>query len=140
MTFAAPPVPVVLDASITVGMATGEEPAINAALAAARGGGMLIAPAHVWIETANALVRGRRHSPLDVVQVLEDMARMGIETADRGLEGLRAAIGLAERHRLSVYDAAYLWLAIDVDGELATLDQQLARAAAAEGVALVIQP
>lgn len=140
MASAAPPVPVVLDASITVGMATGEEPAINAVLAAARGGGMLIAPAHVWIETANALPRGRRHSPLDVVQVLEDMARMGIETADMGLEGLRAAIGLAERHRLSVCDAAYLWLAIDVEGELATLDQQLARAVAAEGVALVIQP
>lgn len=140
MTFAVPPTPVVVDASITVGMAAGEEPAISAALAAARGGGMLLAPAHIWIETANALVRGRRRSPLDVVEVLEDMARLGIETADRGLDGLRAAVGLADRHQLSVYDAAYLWLAIDVDGELATLDRQLARAAAAEGVPLVIEP
>ncbi len=40
----------------------------------------------------------------------------------------------ADRHRLSVYDATYLWLAIDVDGELATFDRDLARAAAAEGV------
>ena len=45
---------------------------------------------------------------------------------------------LAERHRLSVYDASYLWLAIDVDGELATHDRDLARAALAEGVALAL--
>lgn len=139
MTFVVPPAPVVFDASITVGLATGEEPAIAAAMAAARSGGMLIAPAHIWIETANALVRGRRHSPADVGQVLGDMARMGIETADRGLDGLHAAISLAERHQLSVYDAAYLWLAIDVDGELATLDRQLARAAADEGVTLLVE-
>lgn len=46
---------------------------------------------------------------------------------------------LAERHRLSVDDASYLWLAIDVDGELATLDRDLARAAVAEGVALALE-
>jgi predicted nucleic acid-binding protein len=139
VTLVVPPTPVDFDESIPVGLATGEEPAISAALAAARGGGMLLAPAHIWIETANALVRGRRRSPLDVAQVLEDMARLGIETADRGLDGLLAAVGLADRHQLSVYDAAYLWLAIDVEGELATLDRQLARAAAAEGVGLAIE-
>ena len=46
---------------------------------------------------------------------------------------------LAERHRLSVYDATYLWLAIDVDGELATFDRALATAAEAEGVPLAIE-
>ena len=49
------------------------------------------------------------------------------------------ALALAERHRLSVYDATYLWLAIDVDGELATFDRDLARAAAAEGVPLALE-
>ena len=39
---------------------------------------------------------------------------------------------------LSVYDATYLWLAIDIDGELATYDADLARAAEAEGVPLAI--
>ena len=53
-----------------------------------------------------------------------------------GLEGLE----LADRHRLSVYDAIYLDLALDVEAELATLDRDLARAAAAEGVPLTPFP
>jgi predicted nucleic acid-binding protein len=36
-----------------------------------------------------------------------------------------------------VYDALYLQLAVDVDGELATLDRDLARAARAEGIEVV---
>ena len=39
-----------------------------------------------------------------------------------------------------MYDATYLWLAIDVDGELATFDRALARAAMAEGVPLALGP
>ena len=60
----------------------------------------------------------------------------GIETADRGPVGVAHAGVLAEQHRLSTYGATYLWLAIDVDGELATFDRALATAAMAEGVRL----
>ena len=49
------------------------------------------------------------------------------------------AVALAAQHGLSVYDATYLWLAMDVDGELATFDRDLARAATAEGVPLAIK-
>jgi predicted nucleic acid-binding protein len=38
---------------------------------------------------------------------------------------------LAERSRLTTYGASYLWLARQRDAELAILDRQLARAAAA---------
>jgi predicted nucleic acid-binding protein len=65
---------------------------------------------------------------------------MGIAIADRGPDGIDGAVVLADRHGLTVYDAAYLWLAIDVDGELATFDQALIRAAQAEGVELAIRP
>jgi predicted nucleic acid-binding protein len=44
---------------------------------------------------------------------------------------------LAQRHRLSFYDADYLELAQRQDIALATLDQALARAAVAENVALI---
>ena len=44
---------------------------------------------------------------------------------------------LARNHRLSVYDAAYLELALREGIPLATLDAGLRRAAAAEGVTLV---
>ena len=62
----------------------------------------------------------------------------GVELADRGFDGLEAALVLADRHTLSVCDATYLWLAMDVDGELATFDKALIRAAEAEGVELAI--
>jgi predicted nucleic acid-binding protein len=45
-------------------------------------------------------------------------------------------MALARKHRLTVYDAAYLELAKREALPLATLDRALERAAAAEGVAL----
>ena len=52
--------------------------------------------------------------------------------------GVEDALGLAAEHSLSVYDAMYLALALDVDGELATIDGKLARAAVAAGVPLAM--
>ena len=52
-----------------------------------------------------------------------------VDVADRGVPGLVDATDLAARHDLTVVHAAYLALAIDVDGELATGDRALARAA-----------
>jgi predicted nucleic acid-binding protein len=40
-------------------------------------------------------------------------------------------LALAERYRLSVYDASYLWLARSMNVELVTLDDKLKRAARA---------
>ncbi|MGH9518032.1 MAG: type II toxin-antitoxin system VapC family toxin, partial [Terriglobales bacterium] len=48
-----------------------------------------------------------------------------------------AMIALARRHRLTVYDAAYLELALRTGFRLATLDRHLACAARAEGVPLL---
>jgi predicted nucleic acid-binding protein len=48
-----------------------------------------------------------------------------------------AIFALAKRHRLTFYDAANLELAQREGVALATLDQALARAAAAEGVPLI---
>jgi predicted nucleic acid-binding protein len=45
---------------------------------------------------------------------------------------------IARRHRLTFYDAAYLALALRENVALATLDQDLADAAAAENVPLLI--
>ncbi len=46
-------------------------------------------------------------------------------------------MALARRHGLTVYDAAYLELALREGIDLATLDTELADAARAEGVSLV---
>lgn len=139
MTLSAAPLPIIVDASVAVGSVTGEEPAIAAMQAWAASAALLLAPPLFWAETANALVRGQRMRSIDVAAILRALRRTRIEVADRGAEGLEAALVLAERHRLSVYDAMYLWLAIDVDGELATFDRALAEAAEAEGVPLAIE-
>ena len=99
----------------------------------------MLAPAVFLIEVANVLVRRRRRPAVDVIDDLAFLRDAGVELADRGTDGLEAEIVLADRHGLSVYDATYLWLAMDVDGELATFDKALIRAAQAEGVGLAIQ-
>jgi predicted nucleic acid-binding protein len=99
-------------------------------------GRTLLAPAIVWPEVANALVRRHRVPAAVVARHLENLVSAGLETADRGPRGVAFAAPLAERHGLSVYDATILWLAIDMDGELATLDRALAATAVAEGVRL----
>jgi predicted nucleic acid-binding protein len=139
VSFSATPVPIIVDASVTVGSVTGEEPAIGAMEVWAESASLLLAPPLLWSETANALLRGHVLPAADVAVMLRTLRRAGIEVADRGSDGLDAAIVLAERHHLSVHDATYLWLAIDVDGELATFDRALAVAAVAEGIPLTFE-
>ena len=139
MTFVAAPVPIIVDASVAVGSLTGEEAAIVAMADWARSTALLLVPPLFWSETANALMLGKRMGSIDVANMLRTLRRTAIDVADRGMDGLEAALVLADRHRLSVHDAPYLWLAIDVDGELATFDRALAMAAEAEGVPLAIE-
>ena len=138
MAFVVVPPTVVIDASVAIGAAVSEPPALAALDSLEDRRALLLAPPLIWVETANALVRGHRFSVPDATFVLRSMERLGLESVDRGLVGLVEAMTLAEKYRLSVCDATYLWLAMDVDGELATLDRDLARAATAEGVPLAI--
>jgi predicted nucleic acid-binding protein len=138
MSFLVVPPAVVVDASISVGAAVNEGPAIDALGSLQDRSAVLFVPPLIWAETANALVRTHRFNAADVAFVLRAMERIGLETLDRGIGGLIEALALADRHRLSVFDAAYLWLAIDLGAELATLDRPLARAAEAEGIPLAI--
>ena len=82
-------------------------------------------------------LRSVRLPAAEVSLAAGEIDRSGVELVDRGLKGVLEAIDLADRHGLTVYDALYLQLALDVDAELATLDKDLATAAAAEGVAVV---
>lgn len=141
MTFGIAPFPVVMDASIAVDLALGEGSDLPTALRRwVVEGRMLLAPAVYWTEVGHALLRRSVWDSVEAGRRLNSLETIGLETADRGAAGVRMALALAERHRLSVYDATYLWLAIDVDGELATFDRALARAAVAEGVPLALGP
>jgi predicted nucleic acid-binding protein len=63
-----------------------------------------------------------------------DAVRTRVELADLAPAQVRASLVLALDHRLSIYDAAYLWLAMSLKLPLLTHDSQLARAAAAQSV------
>jgi len=99
-------------------------------------------PATWYLEIANVVVRAeiRGHiTPAESGAFLDLLLRAPIEvdpaTADLALS---ATLSLARQYRLSSYDASYLELACREGLPLATLDGDLARAARAAGVALVL--
>ncbi len=79
--------------------------------------------------------RRGRISRADSDQRFQSWGRIPIET-DLSPD-LDAAMTLGRRHALKFYDAIYVELTVRVDGQLATLDQAMARAAEAEGVPIV---
>jgi predicted nucleic acid-binding protein len=100
-----------------------------------------IVPALWWFEVRNALVVNERRGRL-TTQALEmalgELSQAAV-TIDRTPDETMI-IDLARRHRLTVYDAAYLELAKRERLDLATLDASLAEAARREGVAVVGDP
>lgn len=62
--------------------------------------------------------------------------KMTIEASDLNSVAFDRMIALADTHRLTVYDAAYLEVALRLSLPLASLDRALVSAARAEGVAI----
>lgn len=138
MGLSAAPYPIVMDASFAVD-GVGGDPRVTGALERwVDQGRMILVPAVFWPELANALFVRRRLTRAETAGALRAFRHAGVETADRGSAGVEDALDLADEHRLTVYDAMYLALVLDVEGELATRDLALARAATAE-LALVFE-
>ena len=96
----------------------------------------------LWkLEIANVLetgVRRHRHSAGFRDKSLADLALLPIQIDLNTHEhAWGATLRLAERHRLTVYDSAYLELALRLRLPLATLDQELRVAARLEAVHLL---
>jgi predicted nucleic acid-binding protein len=131
--------PFVIDASTVISWALGDEhhPGAEKALAHARADEIRV-PALWWFEVRNALIVNERRGRI---------SEPAVATFLRGLGAFRIMIksppanddilALARRHRLTVYDSAYLELARRDDIPLATLDRKLAGAATAENIALL---
>lgn len=97
-----------------------------------------IVPALWWFETRNIFVINERRGRIDpekTQQALALLADLPIHLDHSPDDAL--ILTLARRHRLTVYDAAYLALAKRQTLPLATLDGSLAAAASAEGVVLI---
>ena len=137
MTLTQGPLAVVVDASAAMRVLAGDPTWVDRWREWTRTDAMLLTPAHFPIEVANALLRGTTLTSLEAADRLGHLYATGFETTDRALPGLLGGLELAERHRLTIYDALYLDLALDIDATLATLDRDLAAAAEAEGIEVI---
>jgi predicted nucleic acid-binding protein len=105
-----------------------------------RQGDQIVVPAHWTTEILNGLLVASRRKRIKAGQPMlfcEELARLPIET-EPALTTVqaKAVLALAEKHALTVYDAAYLELAHRRHLPLGTLDADLRKAAQLEGVAL----
>lgn len=132
----------VLDSSVALSWCFADEhtPATDGLLARVAETGAM-APMLWPLEVLNALAMAERRKRLDTMQrhriegFLRDLPiDLDHETA---AQAWTATKFLAEEHRLTLYDAAYLELSQRMDLPLATLDRDLRKAAAAVGVTLL---
>jgi len=130
----------VLDASVTIcwcfeNQASKYSEAIFEMLA----GGDEASVPFIWpLEVANVLVTAERRKdlkPAHVTSFAEELSAWPIQVDALGLDRVfQQILGTARLYRLSAYDAAYLELAIREALPLATLDNDLRKAASAAGV------
>jgi predicted nucleic acid-binding protein len=129
----------VLDSSITLAWAYGDEttqPVMQVFHLLSQSGAWV--PGLWRLEVANVLemsVRRKRHDRNFRDATLADLAQLPIQVdLQTDQQAWSVTLRLAERHQLTLYDAAYLELALRRNLPLATLDADLCRAAKAEKV------
>ena len=130
--------PFVLDASAALAWALPERGPTAAAARIRIARDEAVVPALWWFELRNGLIvneRRLRITAQETARFLQRVGRLAI-VEDRSPDEA-AVLALARRHRLTVYDAVYLELALREALPLATLGAALARAATAEGTPLI---
>jgi predicted nucleic acid-binding protein len=132
----------VIDGSTTIGFLLKDEQSASAlkALDAIESGIPTFVPAHWCVEVANGLIiaeRRRRASQADITEALSLASALPIIEDDQTARWAGSATAaLTRQYGLTIYDAAYLELAMRRGASLATTDQALAKAARAAGVTI----
>jgi predicted nucleic acid-binding protein len=132
----------VMDASFVLALIMPDEadPPEHGALSSAREEAVAV-PMLWWTEVGHAVMLAVRHERMTEAERREGLARLRGMAIETDPDGYRAAwdrtTDLAVRHRLSLYDATYLELALRLGARLATLDRAMRRAAAEEGIPLL---
>lgn len=133
----------VLDASVAVAWCFEDESTTftEGVLDSLSAGKEAVVPA-VWpLEVANALLVAERRKRLTIAQVTGQLRRIGglpITVVPIGAtHAFEQVLSVARREGLSAYDAAYMQLALSEALPLATLDEDLRRAAKANGIVLL---
>jgi predicted nucleic acid-binding protein len=130
----------ILDASAVIAWVYEDEVGLPDAVMERVGSDSAAVPTHWILEVTNTLLVGERRGRLKTGQRKEILARIQIlpirVDTETPVHGWTQIPELASRFGLTTYDAAYLELALRMDAPLATLDQDLARAAREAGVPL----
>jgi len=133
----------VLDASVALAWCFPDEgsPGVEKLLDFMADGSKAIVPA-IWpLEIANALLTAERRKRLSMAQVtavLRNLSLLPIAIDAVQIESIFGdVLAVARQGQLTEYDAAYLELALREALPLATLDDQLRRAARHAGISLV---
>jgi len=131
--------PFVVDASVTASWLLPDEIDARAEHAyALLDTDWVVVPSLWWFEIRNVFIINERRGRIDqekTERALGLLSSLPIQL-DQGAEEAML-LALARRHRLTVYDAAYLELARRQRLPLATLDDMLTRAARVENIALI---
>lgn len=130
-----------LDASVAIAAVQLEERSTEAEGILRRFAPLGIVVPVLWhVEVGNILMLAERRQRLsqDALEGhLRDLAALPISVDHEGHAAMwGTTLLLAQRHRLTLYDALYLELAVRLDLPLATFDSALARAAIAERVSI----
>ena len=131
----------VLDASIVLTWCFPDEESQKAEAISERiaAGDRVIVPAFWRHEMLNALLVGERRKRItsDLTKAfIDDLERLPVDVDLPASSAIvfNATQVLCRKHGLTAYDAAYLEIAIREKNALATVDEDLRRAAVAEGV------
>ncbi len=135
----------VLDASVTATWLLPDEhdEASRRLYARLRSGTVDAHAPELWLwECGNIIANGVKRKRVDAADALLqwsvlDALRTRVELAVFEPAQVRACLVLGIDHGLSIYDAAYLWLALSLKLPLLTHDRALASAAAASGVVVL---
>jgi predicted nucleic acid-binding protein len=134
--------PFVVDASVAAGWFLDEpdHPHVTIAWRLLRTGPATV-PSIWWYEIRNVLLIAERRKRLtseDVDRALQRLRSLRIEI-DSVMDD-RVSLSLVRSHGLTIYDAAYLELALRLGCPLATRDRAMTKAAKAEHIALIDDP
>jgi predicted nucleic acid-binding protein len=130
----------ILDCSVTITWFFKHEasPETDKLLDTLTGEDAAVVPQHWLLEITNVLLAAEASGKKKAAESAEFLALLGkvaIEPdSETGAYAATATIALGRKHQLTSHDAAYLELAMRRGVALATLDRNLRKAAAAEGV------
>lgn len=136
--------PIVLDSSFLMAWCFGDEASdLTRAVQDRVADSRAHVPAHWHFEVANVLSMSERRRWLtweqaeEFLKLLECLSIIVDEASIRA--AFRETASLSRRHRLTIYDAAYLELSLRLELPLATLDRELIAAATKEGISVVTE-